>query len=442
MAGVGWSDRIGVCLLVVAAGLGGGILGASGAQPFPALYHQAQAVRLGLDGLTESRPAILLPRAYEGEGVVVNDATRAAGGLTLVQGILPGGPQVRLIDAQGNELHRWNVDFFAVWPDAAEVMPAKRIPASSLRYLTQGMWANPDGSLIVNFTGLGSAKIDACSNMVWRSDRPMHHSVTPAADGNFWIPGHIPAAETPASLLPGGMSAADIEAATLTDHYYHDTALLVSPDGEVLRELSVLQAIADAGLENALFESHNYSATDATHVNDIEVVTPELAERIAGVEAGDILVSARAMNMLLILDDVTGELKWHQQGPWVRQHDPDINADGTISVYNNRDGSVSNTVDGSQIVHFDPADRRTFVQHPAASADRFRSAIMGVHQMLPNGNRMIVESQAGRIFEATATGDVVWDYRLPYDQEYASFITFGMRVPTDYFTREFPQCSN
>lgn len=420
----------------------GGLLGSMEVPPFPQIAESARTTMQFVGGVVQTRPGILIPLSHEGEGLVTRDAARSQPGLTLIQGTMPGGPQVRLLDHEGREVHRWTVDFFAIWPDAEDVIPRRRIPASHNNYITQGLWPMPDGSLIVNITGLGAARIDACSNTIWRSEQPLHHSVTAVGDGTFWIPGHIPPSETPQEYMPDGMSPQEIEDATLTDHYYHDSVVLVNADGEILREMSVLKAIHDAGLESALYQSHNETITDATHLNDIEVVTPALAARLPQVEAGDLLVSLRAMNMIAVLDKDDGALKWHQQGPWLRQHDPDIMPDGTIEIFNNRAAMVGSTNPGSQIMRFDPLTGETSVAFPRGAADAFNSDIMGVHQLLENGNRLIVESRAGRVFEVTPAGELVWDYRLPFDDEYASVFNFGMRVPNDYFTREFPQCSN
>lgn len=420
----------------------GGLLGSMGVPPFPQISASARTTMQFVGGMVNSRPGILIPISHEGTGLVSRDAAKSQPGLTLIQGTMPGGPQVRLLDHEGNEVHRWTVDFFAIWPDADQIIPARRIPASQNNYITHGMWPMPDGSLIVNLTGLGSARIDACSNTVWRTQQPLHHSVTAVGNDTFWIPGHILASETPQEYMPDGWTPQEIDDAILTDHYYHDSVVLVSADGDILREMSVLKAIHDAGLESALYQSHTETITDATHINDIEVVTPALAERLPQVEAGDLLVSLRAMNMLAILDKDDGALKWHQQGPWVRQHDPDIMPDGTIELFNNRATIVNGHTPGSQIMRLVPETGETSVVFPRGSADAFNSDIMGMHQPLENGNRLIVESRAGRAFEVTPAGEVVWDYRLPFDDEFASNFSFGIRVPNDYFTMEFPQCSN
>jgi hypothetical protein len=45
--------------------------------------------------------------------------------------------------------------------------------------------------------------------------------------------------------------------------------------------------------------------------------------------------------------------------------------------------------------------------------DTFFSAFISGAQRLPNGNTLICSGVAGRIFEVTRAGEIVWDYRNP-----------------------------
>ncbi|RPF71064.1 arylsulfotransferase family protein [Aurantiacibacter spongiae] len=266
--------------------------------------------------------------------------------------------------------------------------------------------------------------------------------MTPVNDGTFWIPGQFTPDETPAGWVPQGTTPRTLNDKIETDYYYHDAVVLMDGNGRTLKKLSVLKAIVDAGLEGALYQSMVETTSDATHLNDIGIVTAPLAARIEGVKPGDILVSLRAMNMLAILDKDTGALEWHKQGPWLRQHDPDIMPDGTIEIFNNRNPLIGWQHPGSQILRYDPATENTAVVFPKGRADAFETDTMGVHQTMANGNRLITETRAGRIFEVTPSGEVVWDYRLPYDEDYAAMFTFGMHVPDDYFDKGIPRCSS
>ena len=428
-------DNVGRILMLAGVVCLAGTVGALGAPPFNLFAEGAKDLGAIYKQVTQTRPAVLDPITHKGTGLVTNEATKVQPGLTLVQGIFPEGTQVRLLSEKGEILHTWNADFFKVWPDADEVFPEARVPKSDLNYFIHGMTPLADGSIVLNFSDLGAAKLDKCSNLVWRTDRPTHHSVTPAEDGKFWIPGHISAHDTPKEYLPSALTADDIER-LIGDSFtgFNNTVLLVDANGQVEREVSVLEAVYKAGLEAAIYNSLRDVTTDPTHLNDIDVVTEPLAAKIDGVEAGDLLLSLREMSMLLIIDPVDGHVKWHKQGQWFRQHDPDITPDGKIEIFNNRSKSISHKRVNSQIVSYDPATDETEVLYPIDDANTvFFTDFMGAHQALDNGNRLIVEAAAGRLFEITPEGEVVWDYRLPYDDETASLFSAAMRIPADFF---------
>lgn len=431
-------------ILLVGATVLGGLLGALGSEPFVYLAQGARDTATFVTEMTRERPEILGPITYEGEGVVTAVPAAMQPGNTLVQGIMPGGTQVRLLAPEGGELHRWTADFFKIWPDANETITSVAVPQSQNHYFIQGMAPLPDGSIVLNFGNLRAVRLDACSNVIWRSDRPTHHSVTPTPEGNFWIPGVIDIHDTDPAYLPTDVSADDITRmlGDSTSKAYNNSVVLFSPDGEVLKEFSVLKAVYDAGLEHAIYSSMQEILPDPTHVNDIEVVTPALAGRIDGVAPGDLLVSLRDMSMLVILDQNDGHLKWYRQGPFLRQHDPDITPEGFIEVFNNRATSIRPGVDTSQIMRIDPATNTTQVMAPHGRDDRFYTYIMGSHETQPNGNRLIAESVAGRVFEVTPTGSIVWDLRLAYDDEFAALLTNAMRLPTDFFDEDVLQCQS
>jgi hypothetical protein len=408
----------------------GGLFATKGWQPYQILEDGFRAARILVKEQLQTGPELLEPRRIAGQGVIRHDP-RAHDGLTLMEGWFATGPEVRLVAMTGEVVHRWPLDFFKIWPDPTHVVPKKNIPAGRFNYHTQGIWAFPDGAVVVNFAEIGTAKLDRCGAVLWTLDRMTHHAITPNPDGSFWIPAKGDVRRVPDALLLPDVSRQEL---LESNGWYEDRLLRVGADGAVLEEISVLQELFEGGLERQLYDVSLFSDLDPTHVNDVEVVTPALAARVDGVAAGDLLISIRQMHMLAILDRVTGRIKWRHAGPWVRQHDPDITDRGTIEVFDN--GLPELNLDGprgSSLIALDPATRETETLYPHPGQYGFHTAIMGTHQRLSNGNRLITESLAGRVFEIDPRGDIVWELVQAYDDARAALIPSAIRYDRDYF---------
>jgi hypothetical protein len=407
----------------------GGVFATFGWQPYQFFEDSVKDARKYLQQAEQERPEILQPIRYRGDGVTIN-RPGAYAGVTAVQGLFAEGVELRLIDMSGRVIHRWKADFDAIWPDPEHVLPVNR-PASDLHYQTHGMEFLPDGSVIFNFDNLGAVKLDRCGAVVWKVDRATHHAVTPTSGGSFWVPARVDVRKIEDRMLLRRIEKSDL---LESDGRFEDSLLLVTADGRIEAETSVLAPLFDGRFATELFDVREFSVTDPTHLNDVEVVTPELARRIPGVEAGDLLVSLRQMHMLAILDRETGAILWSRVGPWVRQHDPDITPEGLIEVFNNGDGRFAvDGVIGSSILTLDPATGEVHTAYPRDGDARFFTRIMGAHQRLPNGNRLLTESQPGRVLEVDPEGEVVWEYVQPYDDTHAALIQSANRYEADYF---------
>lgn len=399
--------------------------------------------------LSQKRPDLLIESRYYIEGVRKHEESRSMKGVNILQGVFAEGTEVRLIDMNGEELHSWDVDFFRAFPDPDHLYPKRIIPRSPLHVHTQGAHVHKDGRVLALMGNYGAVMLDKCSRVLWTLDRLAHHSVTRVPEG-YWIPAQRDVRKIPDELLlydPKARSRVSREAlakAIFQEDYgtYEDLLLLVDDHGKVIKEISVLRGLVEGDFTDDLYDAMQIRPHDPTHVNDIEVVTEPLARKITGVKEGDLLVSIRQLHMLAIFDQDTGSVKWHQKGPWVRQHDPDITANGNITVYNNDmlyppGGGTGN----SNIMEIDPASGEvTTIVPPENKSVEFYTSIMGNHQLLPNGNRLIVESRAGRVLEVDPAGNMVWIYVDKYDDKYASLIEFAERYPLDYFEVEDWSC--
>jgi hypothetical protein len=212
--------------------------------------------------------------------------------------------------------------------------------------------------------------------------------------------------------------------------------LVISLDGQVLEEISVLGLIYHDRMEGLLptgIRNTSIATSDPLHLNDVEVLSPALAPNFAGLNAGDVMISMRVPNLIVIFDPDSRKMLWHQTGPWLRQHDPDFRDDGTISIFDNRGIEGDEAIfGGSRIVTIDPSTRDVREAFPPNEANHFFTPTRGRHQNLNNGNTLLVETSGGRVLEVDAGGRPVWSYINSYDDTTVGKIQEAIRYPKDY----------
>ncbi len=133
---------------------------------------------------------------------------------------------------------------------------------------------------------------------------------------------------------------------------------------------------------------------------------------------------------------------------------PDLLSDGTISIFDNRTDEGQHNeavhltepqdVGYSRILRFDPQTQEVLWTFEGSKESPFYTSIQGDHQVLPNGNVLIVETEGGRIFEVDPTdNEIVWEWfngldfdqsgffigritrAMRYNQHYPQFLTLG-----------------
>lgn len=179
----------------------------------------------------------------------------------------------------------------------------------------------------------------------------------------------------------------------------------------------------------------NDNVSDTSHGNDIDPLTSELAEDFPAFMPGSLLLSYRTQNLVFILNPETLSIDWWRIGPWDRQHDPDWEDGGTITVFSNNQKAPR---EFSDVVQIDP-ETLEFSRIVDGSDFGFFSSINGNQQRTPFGSRIISSSTQGWVFEVDAQNKIIFSFLNLYNEQdnKALHMSEAMRVEENYFDGEF-----
>jgi hypothetical protein len=358
----------------------------------------------------------LQPRRFKEDGLVLSDTGHAAPGVTFMTGLFGQKLGARLYAVDGTLIHEWPTNFFDVARDAM------RYPFDALLH---GDYLYPNGDILTNVDGVGLFRVSACGDVRWQNRAGSHHSLFVDEEGFLWTP--IKAKE------------------------YRDTALRKEPfnfdrvakfnadTGAMLEEIDLVKMLEDSQLEG-LALSNRMIAEDTMHLNDVEVLSSAMAPAFPDFTAGDLLLSSRNFSQLWVVDRKTRRLKWWYAGPIIGQHDPDFQPDGTITVFDNHPNGKS--PGESRILRIDPKTKDYETVYAGRAGNNFFSAYRGKHQLLENGNLLITETDAGRVFEVTKEGQMVWSFINGWDEDRVAWIMSATRYPPEYASIGQIQCAS
>lgn len=350
--------------------------------------------------------------------ITVVDRDAMMPGQRLVSGLSPGKlttTGIRLLDQSGREIHFWPVRFEAL--TIGDINPHA--------VFLHGTVPLPDGSVVVNFDqGDTIGRIGPCGETVWATAGNFHHGIHRSYDGTIWGWENVPTEDEEA---PNEEFLVQLDPET----------------GKRLRQISLMRDIIAKNDEFGRFALHaeeNESEIDLCcdpfHPNDIDVLDPETARAFPMFERDDLMISFRSLNMVAVIDPETARVKWASIGPWHRQHDPDFLPDGTISVLDNRMGLGT-----SQVVAIAPATGEVRTTYRAERPRDFYTWRRGRHQVLPNGNVLIAESERGRVIEVDRAGRTVWSYENIFDRERNGLVNEALILPEGFFAEgAFSEC--
>lgn len=388
-------------------------------------WMQAAALSGPNGGPNPSAPRWTNPRVHDREGVQILRPDQVQAGLTLISshwedfGWKPG---LKLIDSEGNVVHEWRVDPVEIFSKSDN---RRDDVVDFEERQIHGFYLLPSGDVLVNVEFVGTARLDACGRVIWRLAAGSHHTIARADDGSFWIPATTEREPAESSRYPDGYPG-------LKRPIYHDQILHISESGELLDNINVLDLLYANGLERHIMKASQGSAVDILHLNDVEPLGSAMAEDYPLFDAGDLLVSIRNLDLVLVFDPRTGDVKWHTSHDVIEQHDPDFLRGGWIGVFdNNRDGTArGEMLGGSRIVTVQPHTDSVRVVFPTARSAPFYTEYMGEWQLLENGNLLLTESLPSRIVEVAPDGQTVWEWVIEgYDSMNTQWVTGSQRYP-------------
>jgi hypothetical protein len=338
---------------------------------------------------------------------------------------------MNVVDLDGSVVHEWNIDWFDRWSDATHLPPKER-PKQRPGTHPHGVVFTERGDVVFNFERKGMISLDICGAVNWRVAKPTHHAV-------HWDPGRQSYWTLSKVFYSNGPSPYP----NLVEGFEDDTIVEVNTEGQVVREFSLIPLLIESGLGGLLYLStlNNWGTPvsgDILHVNDVETFPARLKPGVF--EAGDVMVSIRNINAILVLDGATLAVKFVEFGKVLRQHDPDFLDGDTISVLDNnnlwarRSPQEGTKPPGlsSRVITINARYEDVQTLFKGTADDYFFTSIMGKHQWLPNGNLLLTESVGGRVLEVTRNGEVIWEFLNLVEPDIVGMMSDAVRLPPQF----------
>ncbi len=345
-------------------------------------------------------------------GLTHHDSARSSKGYTLLCGT--GAQDAVLLDMHGRVVQRWHVDdgrFFNVelLPNGhllALLSPLDPPPPRTGENLTR-FNLDPGGPPeVFDFLGgRGSSlrELDWDGNVVWRYDNvAIHHDFQRLDNGHTLILEWVPTTkDVEHTVLGGGHQSGQ----PMPPNMLGDDIIEIDADGREVSRINLWRVLQPEDAVICPLENR----WEWTHCNSLEQL-PD----------GGLLFSARNVSTIGIVDppepgsESPGTLRWRFGEPEIsHQHHATRQADGRVLVYDNGMHRLQDLC-YSRILLVDPETDAFEVVYQGEPREQFFSAHISGVSKLANGNYLITEGAAGRLFEIDANGTVVWEWVSPF----------------------------
>lgn len=305
-----------------------------------------------------------------------------------------------LMEMDGTVVHRWTKPFAEVWP-GRKVDPRDHNP-----WFWRKVNLFPNGDLLALHEGLGLVKLDRDSNVIWARDHKVHHDLEVSPNGEIVILAR---------------EARVVQWVNPNRPVLEDFVMILGPDGNARRSLSLLEAFNNAGpahdWKQASLQfwtdpgrrSKAYPVEDLFHTNALRILDGSHVSVAPEFSKGRILLSMCHLDGVALLDPEEPVIVWSMLRSFGMQHDPRMTDSGRMMVFENYWKESE-----SRVLEIDVATGDVTWQYVGTDEAPFFTATCGTSRLLPNGNVLITESDNGRAFEVTREGTTVWQFLSPH----------------------------
>ncbi len=343
------------------------------------------------------------------------------------------GSYANLIDADGNILHRWSLPYENIWDQS----PAGRAPRPADRIYWDKVRLFPNGDLAVVITadndtpwGYGLIRLDKDSRLIWRYHVHAHHDLDILPNGDIVVLTH----EFVDEPIPGFHG--------LQRPWLNDFVVIVAgTDGRELARISLADAFLETPFFEVLYLAPGYALGDPLHANSVQYIDESLAAAFAPAQgkSHQVLVSFRHPSAIALIDLDTGKVSWTRRSDWLVQHDARALLNGNFTLFDN----VANyhEMNRSRVLELNPLTHAIVWSYTGNDEHPFDSGVRSSAETLPNGNRLVTESDGGRLFEVTPAGEIAWEFINPIrggsGDHYIPVISAGQRIFPEFLDEAF-----
>jgi hypothetical protein len=342
-------------------------------------------------------------------GVLIHDPNLAYSGYNFYTS--GHAPEAILMDMQGKQLYKWSYK--------------ERSHEREIRYWFRRAYLYPDGAVLAILDRDFLVKLDKDSELIWSygedfsDEGGCHHDLEVNKDGSIYV------------LTREKKSYPEIDE---SQPIWDEFVTILDSNGNLTRKVSILKAFANSSYASLLdrrLQSTNGNPADILHSNTVEILDGRLSHQSAVFKEGNVLISAKNLDTIAVLDMNLERVMWALTGMWTMQHQPTVLENRNLLLFDN-----TGHFGFSKVIEFNPFTQTVVWAYGGDQNNQFFSDVMGSNLRLPNGNTLITESTAGRAFEVTQELEIVWEFinpeRAGENEELIAVLPEMLRLETDF----------